>query len=123
MSETKHTPLPWEVVYVHGWPLGIGVRLRGGVLNAFRMIGNTMGRRTKEKDKARCEADAQLIVTTVNARPKVEELLKCGREALEHISLYRTGIQTGSHCDMGNAVPERLVEAIREVEAALKGQA
>jgi len=65
-------------------------------------------------------SDAELIVTSVNARPKVEELLKCGRAALEHISLYRTGIQTGSHCDMGNAVPERLVESIREVEAALK---
>ena len=75
MSETKHTPLPWEIVHVHGWPLGIGRRMRDGVLNAFRMIGNTMGRRTKEKDKTTCEANAQLIVTSVNARPKVEELI------------------------------------------------
>ena len=63
------------------------------------------------------------IIDRETGSPKVEELLKCGRAALEHISLYRTGIQTGSHCDMGNAVPERLVEAIREVEAALKGEA
>ena len=112
MSETKHTPLPWEVVYVHGWPLGIGRRMRDGVLNAFRMIGNTMGRRTKEKDKATCEANAQLIVTSVNARRNVEELVEMLKAAQE----------------LREPIPTRpkdwiaILTKTREVELALAGK-
>ena len=120
MSETKHTPLPWEVVYVHGWPLGIGRRMRDGVLNAFRMIGNTMGRRTKEKDKATCEANAQLIVTSVNARPKVEKALRVGEQVDWDGILARLNCVGMSEHYMKQLRQLRL--RLRDGEAALKGE-
>jgi hypothetical protein len=108
MSETKHTPLPWHID-----------RRSMSICSEKNELVTGIGADSVDE----WDANAKLIVTSVNARPQVEELVKCGRAALEHISLYRTGIQTGSHCDMGNAVPERLVEAILEVEAALGGKA
>ena len=53
----KFTPGKWEVVRVHGAPLGVGV-YSGPIA---QMVANTMFDGDKEKDMARRGADARLI--------------------------------------------------------------
>ena len=99
MSETKHTPLPWRTIS------NKSVYIEGG-LNSY--VASTDGDSGQgEKD----QANAQLIVTSVNARPKVEELVEAAKPFV---------FDRPRHTKSEFA---RLEAAIREVEAALKGEA
>ena len=113
MSETKHTPLPWGVgVDERGYERkyeGPGIYCRKDCDEQDCLIAETLG----GFDDGVPEANAQLIITSVNARPKVEELLKLIR-------------QMSSHDEQVFCLTEcfPLIEAkAREVEAALKGEA
>ncbi|KKK50192.1 hypothetical protein LCGC14_3127460, partial [marine sediment metagenome] len=110
MSETRHTPLPWiwsecELVHVGADKDGnetIHVVLDDGSAgDEYPQIIDPTG------------ANAKLIVTSVNARPKVEELVRMIKVAQE----FRERMQT---------IPAdwSAIEAkAREVEAALGGKA
>ena len=75
-AHTPGTPLPWEVVYVHGVPIGVGVNdtQRGEAFECFRMILNTLNKKHKDRDLPRIEKDAAYIVTAANAYPLLQEL-------------------------------------------------
>jgi hypothetical protein len=62
-EKVKATPGTWEVCYVHGVPIGIGVRQEcdHGIL--FRMIGNTVEERHMDSDIPEIEANARLIAS------------------------------------------------------------
>jgi len=105
MSETKHTPLPWRVEaatgYVEGWA---DIRPSGLAYIPIR----SPWREDAWDDNGIALANAQLIVISVNAHPKVEELLETIlRNVNSNPRLWA----------------EQLVAKAREVEAALKGEA
>ena len=110
MSETKRTPLPWR-------QHDSGTRVKGTSVCAI--LGSEYG---DFRDKVIAsyiweEADGQLIVTAVNARPKVEELVKAGKSIVTEFLEMSSGIEDTPY----NV--QRLAEAIREVESALQGEA
>ncbi len=49
----------WEVVYAHGWALGVGVDMSkpGTILQAFEMIGNTLRKNTPDTRAAQKQID------------------------------------------------------------------
>lgn len=108
MSETKHTPLPWE--YRTGGESN-GESYPPHVVHLYR---DEQGRRCTaflancESATHDNEANAQLIVTAVNARSKVEELVEIIlRNVNSNPRLWS----------------EQLVAKAREVESALGGKA
>lgn len=98
MSETKHTPVPWRWEFLpedHGYETLIGT---GG----FRVLMHSGEHGSvKEEDKG-------LIVTSVNARPKVEELV----EMILHPPFKSKVLQE-----------EHLLTKARALESALGGKA
>ena len=115
MSETKHTPLPWKVVAA-----GAGVRASISQLykleTPLRESGKTFGEELDEH-----EANAALFQQSVNARPKVEELVKLGLYQTRWEHIFNRLLATGGdkHIDELRALRFML----REVEAALGGKA
>ena len=111
MSETKHTPLPWfwlDRDLVH--------RDSDETHHVVLDDGSAAGEYVPTIDPT--GPDAQLIVTSVNARPKVEELLKAARFVIgEFVEMSDGRIE-----DTPKGV-QQLSRAAREVEAALKGEA
>ncbi len=96
-SKTKHTPLPWrhgDAYHDPGRGENIFIGSDGIVVATTGDIGGFLE-----------EANADLVLTSVNARPKVEGLLRW-------INSYGT-----------EALPPQLVDKAREVKAALKGEA
>jgi len=105
MSETKHTPLPWRWEFLpedHGYETLIGT---GG----FRVLMHSgeYGP-VKEEDKG-------LIITSVNARPKVEELVG---EILQFVVP-----SDGYIIEPKLSEWKCLVQKAKEVKAALGGKA
>jgi hypothetical protein len=124
MSETKHTPLPWR----HH---GSGTKVKNKAVSAI--VGSKYGdfRDTVIASYIWEEADAQLIVTSVNARPKVEELVAAVNKLKGH--LEETGEYRICRADKEQmGLPDQMTigqvlfdveEKAREVEAALGGKA
>ena len=111
MSETKHTPLQFIVV------------TGGAVVGEFNVTASpvpTPFQTPRQVTMAR-ESQRQYIENSVNARPKVEELVK--------IIFYNAGqaLPDGSPAPghgLANLQPmdwDHVVAKAREVEAALKG--
>ena len=102
MSEAKHTPLPWRIGKdEHGYARHYGQNAIYSIDNMI--IAETIGGYTEH------QADSELIVTSVNARPLVEELIALATDfADEHTDDYNAAV---------------LRSKAREVEAALKGEA
>ena len=100
MSETKHTPLPWEATQDVGgrWHVDSGYRGNGRDYIPVADLRNDG------------EGNAKLIATSANASPKVGQLLEAARNILDPNSAPITAAG-------------RLQTAIREVEAALGGKA
>lgn len=74
----KHTEGPWEIVNVHGVPLGVGTRQNsGGACHVFRMLGNTLEKGDGETDLDVLKANAALIA----AAPDMLDALERVREA------------------------------------------
>ncbi|KKK74937.1 hypothetical protein LCGC14_2878740 [marine sediment metagenome] len=98
MSETKHTPLPWR--YSEYRPRGGHLRL---------CIGNKDGSEQVlvARDVGWKRENLKFIVQTINARPKVEELV--------------TAVIMADQGDLEQA--DRANKLAREVEAALGGKA
>ncbi len=81
----------WEVVYAHGWALGVGVDMSkpGTILQAFEMIGNTLRKNTPDTRAAQRQIDrnAQFIayahkdlpacITEIERLQKAVEASKC----------------------------------------------
>lgn len=97
MSETKHTPLPWQATQDIGgrWHVDAGYRGNGRDYIPVADIRNDG------------EGNAKLIATSVNASPKVKTLLRAARNILDPNSAPITAAG-------------RLQTAIRGVETALK---
>ena len=95
MSETKHTPLPWEI-FENQHVLCI---MKAGTRKEVVHWAGFDSSDFLDQNSA----NAKLIVTSVNARPKMEELLKSIRES--------------------DRIYDHVRAAAREVEAALKGEA
>ena len=119
MSETKHTPLPWDLELDRSTFGHLHIK-RAGEPGAKAWITYFYDWRSGEEVAM---ADAQLIVTSVNARPKVEELVQAAQ-------LKRNVILPEEHpAFVGHwiAVPredfDRLQEAIDALESALGGKA
>ncbi|KKM28142.1 hypothetical protein LCGC14_1567620 [marine sediment metagenome] len=97
MSEAKHTPLPWEVG-------------RSGLTRAFTIFHRDTDGPTYVGAHGTyaqiTEQNARLIVTSVNARPKVEELV--------------TAVIMADQGDLEQA--DRANKLAREVEAMLGGK-
>ncbi len=107
MSETKHTPFP-HLSGCYKTPLGLGIYTEPlKDLNAPEII---------------CETQelAEHVLTSVNARPKVEELVEAAKDAQAVIALFAHGRGLDSR---EASTQKRLEKAIREVEAALGGKA
>ena len=107
MSETKHTPLPWR-------QHNSGTKVKDKSVSAI--LGSKHG---DFRDKIIAsyiweEADGQLIVTSVNARPKVEELVE---------EITRTLKEWGDFGWQAPPAMRKILAKAREVEAALKGSA
>ncbi len=142
MSDTKHTPLPLEIGYGEKGLTGPKTPSGSGPTclestetyehNRQVELGNspaplgmwhTVIRKGAETiaiipgDKDERDAYAQLFVTSVNARPKVEELVKAGKSIVTEFLEMSSGIEDTPY----NV--QRLETAIREVEAALGGKA
>ena len=109
MSETKHTPLPL-VMRRDKW----FVVLRDSEGNPYVFV--------QEGDRPTFDHEriAEEIRTSVNARPKVEELLGAARDAYALLVLFAHGRGFDSR---EASTFKRLEESIREVEAALGGEA
>ena len=103
MSETKQTPLPWKAVNT---PITWQIRDADD-----EVVVESWGYGSLPDD------DAGLIVTSVNARPKAEELTKL----VSHV-VYATADPAGSGTTRNSLLAE-LLRINREVEAALKGEA
>ena len=116
MSETKHTPLPWDLELDRSTFGHLHIK-RAGEPGAKAWITYFYDWRSGEEVAM---ADAQLIVTSVNARPKVEELLGAAKDAQAVIALFAHGRGLDSR---EASTQKRLEEAIREVSAALGGKA
>ena len=132
MSETKHTPLPWRLgspnvccVKKHeshhlgppdceytfqGW--NDDDEYFGRFVSSKETQAEIIG--SDEDGPMLSLSDAQLIVTSVNARPKVEELTKLAR----HVA-YAAADLAGSGT-VRNSLLAELLKVSREVEAALK---
>ncbi len=92
----------WEVVYAHGWALGVGVDMSkpGTILQAFEMIGNTLRKNTPDTRAAQRKIDqnAQFIaharqdlpdcLAEIERLKKIEQCTKC----------KHTYPQTGATC-------------------------
>lgn len=92
MSETKHTPLPWHID-----------RRSMSICSEQNELVTGIGADSFDE----WDANAQLIATSVNARPKVEELVdRILRNVNNSPSLWF----------------EQLVAKAREVETALRGE-
>ena len=99
MSEVKHTPLPLpRKVGGHVWL----IELPG---QGITIADKTM---------------AFNLVNRYNAGPKVEELVEAAKDAQAVIALFAHGRGLDSR---EASTQKRLEQAIREVEAALKGSA
>ena len=115
MSEAKHTPLPWMK------QPAVNQETFKDYVELYRPPGypnEPIGTLCPYLHDA--EANADLILTSVNARPKAKELLEAGRDARAALQLFAHGrgfdtVQASAH--------KRLDRAIREVEAALGGKA
>lgn len=59
----KFTPGPWEIVRVHGVPIGVGKRRNsaGIFTDCFTAIGNTLSKNDRDADLPVIEANARLI--------------------------------------------------------------
>ena len=91
MSETKHTPLPWGVGadergYKRNYE-GPAIYCRKDCDEESTMIAETLS----GFEDGTPEANAQLIITSVNARPQVDELLEAARDAQAVIALFAHG--------------------------------
>ena len=124
MSETKHTPLPWfwlDRDLVH--------RDSDETHHVVLDDGSAAGEYVPTIDPT--GPDAQLIVTSVNARPKVEELVGAVNKLKGH--LEETGEYRICRADKEQmGLPDQMTigqvlcdieDKAREVEAALKGEA
>ena len=103
MSETKHTPLPWKVSNETGY-IGQVVPYPPDSVAYIPIL--SPWREDAWDGSSIAHANAQLIVNSVNARPKVEELLALALDFAD------------DHTDDYNAAVLR--SKAREVEAALK---
>jgi hypothetical protein len=75
--ETRHTPGEWEVVIVHGVPIGVGVRTNaaGRQVPVFAMIGNTMDASDGPKDMDVLRANSALIAEAPAMLETIQYLL------------------------------------------------
>ncbi len=77
----------WEVVYAHGWALGVGVDMSkpGTVLRAFEMIGNTLRKSTPDTQAAQRKIDqnAQFIAHAHQDIPACTAEIERLQKALE----------------------------------------
>ncbi|KKN21148.1 hypothetical protein LCGC14_0928280 [marine sediment metagenome] len=112
MRETKHTPLPWEI-FENQHVLCI---MKAGTRKEVVHWAGFDSSDFLDQNSA----NAKLIVTSVNARPKVEELLGAARDAYALLGLLGHGRGFDSR---EASTFKRLEESIREVEAALGGKA
>jgi hypothetical protein len=81
---SKHTPTPWEVVYVGHIAIGVGERLtkRGKPTSCFRMIGNTPAEGDSESAVAVSNANAEFVARAVNSHAELLAALRdCVTEA------------------------------------------
>ena len=109
MSEAKRTPLP--LVMRRGtWFLA----LRDSEGNPYVFVQDG-DRPTFDHERI-----AEEIRTSVNARPKVEELVESAKDAQAVIASFAHGRGLDSR---EASTQKRLEESIREVEAALGGKA
>ncbi|KKM84843.1 hypothetical protein LCGC14_1295020 [marine sediment metagenome] len=120
MSETKHTPLPWRAVQIPPfklWAVKAGNNITSPIVAKVGTKRSSMQVLLQALGETG-EANAQLIVTSVNARPRVEELLEAARFVIgEFVEMSDGRIE-----DTPKGV-QQLSRAAREVEAALKGEA
>lgn len=112
MSETKHTPLPWRLIDERDeeYAGAVIVNEGGHIIADCNIFGGDNP--TPERE---CFANAELIVTAVNAGPKVEELV--GR-ILQFIAPSDGYIIEPTLAEWKN-----LVQKARDVEAVLDGKA
>ena len=110
MSETKHTPLQFIVV------------TDGAVVGEYSVTASPVPTpfQTPRQVTMVRESQRQYIENSVNARPKVEELVEAAKDAQAVIALFAHGRGLDSR---EASTQKRLEQAIREVEAALKGEA
>lgn len=107
MIETKHTPLPWKAVST---PITWQVRSASDEVITESWDYHPLP-----------DSNAQLIVTSVNARPQVEEALRVGEQ------VDWDGILARLNCvGLSEHYMEQLRQLrfkLRDVEAALKDSA
>jgi hypothetical protein len=120
MSETKHTPLPWWIDESGEYSNVSELQSQVGIcayskndIDKFLFVAETCGGvgRVGVKNSEVELANARLIVTSVNARPRVEEL----------VSLLLAWLD--NQPDGRGEVELRLLKKAREVESALGGKA
>jgi hypothetical protein len=110
MSETKHTPLPWKVADEYQTD-DCNITYHAAIRDANNKLVLAIQQVTFDAEE-QMQAIRQ-IVTSVNARPKVEELLEMifSKERQFHAAEWGKG----KHYDW-----PPVVDKAREVEAALK---
>ena len=108
MSETKHTPLPWR--YSEYRPRGGHLRL---------CIGNkeASGQVLIARDVGLKRENLKFIVQTINARPKMEELVRMIKKSAE-VAASKENRQEAAAVVLDLVLPH-LADKAREVEAAL----
>lgn len=115
MNETKHTPLPWiqwEKENAEGTRLSICHHIGPLESDDHQCVAEAEGKTPEET-----EANAQLIITSVNARPKVEMAVKTGKRVKwDDIFSLLDKLSKQEWTDR----LYQLRSNLREVEAALK---
>ena len=127
MSETKHTPLPWrqgspddrcvEHRMSHPGPPECKYTFQGWMEGEYfsRYVSSEATKETvigsDEDDAILSSEDAKFIVTSVNARPKVEELL----QNILSVEPYQTLQPRDGRWQI-------VIDIAREVEVALGGE-
>ncbi len=110
MSETKHTPLPWKSVEA------VNQDTFKGYFEIY-MSGHTEPIASVSPYLHPADANAKFIITSVNARPQVEELV---RTILE---IHDEEIHPGWSYPTPEEWNDKIVAKAREVESALGGKA
>ena len=79
----------WEVVYAHGWAIGVGVDMAkpGTVLRVFEMVGNTLRKNTPDTRAAqrKLQANAEFIADAHQGLPTCIEEIERKNQALQEI--------------------------------------
>lgn len=125
MTETAHTPLPWEaqVLETEKDP---GVYIVGSNLGGLVCAALPWPTEIESGDYSRVEANAALIVQAVNSH---HDLIEALREARTSLSITRTNIM----CEIGRCadpsesrwagVPEQLAKRIAKIDAIITKEA